>query len=72
MVSMDCAGCPARPGGCEGCIVSLLLGEKSQVDDISAESCGYVLEPDIKAAIEVLREVGMVTTVEIMAANDAA
>lgn len=72
MISMDCMDCPARPGGCEGRIVSLLLGEKVQVDDLSQESCGYVLEPEIKSAIEVLREVGMVTTVEIVAAFDAA
>lgn len=72
MISMDCTGCPARPGDCEGCIVSLLIDGKLQVDDLSEESCGYVLQPEIRAAIEVLREVGMVTAVEILAANDAA
>lgn len=72
MISMDCRRCPARPAGCEGCIVSLLVGENLQVDDLSQESCGYVLEPEIKSAIDVLREVGMVTTVEILAASDAA
>lgn len=72
MISMDCADCPARPEGCEGCIVSLLVGEKSQLDDFSEESCGYVLEPEIRKAIEVLREVGMVTTVEILAGSEAA
>ena len=72
MISMDCAGCPARSEGCEGCIVSMLLGEKSQADDIFEEPCGYVLEPEIQSAIEVLREVGMVTNVEIVTGTRAA
>lgn len=72
MISMDCADCPARPEGCEGCIISLLIGEKSQVDDLSEESCGYVLEPEIRSAIEVLRELGMVTTLQILTEFEAA
>lgn len=72
MFSMDCAACPNGPGGCDGCIVSFLLGESSQVEDVSVESCGYVLPPEVRSAIEVLREVGMVTTVEIVASYDAA
>ena len=72
MISMDCAECPARSEGCEGCIVSLLVGEKGQVDGFFEESCGYVLEPEIRSAIEVLRELGMVTTLEILAGSEAA
>ncbi|AVM64984.1 hypothetical protein C3V38_12035 [Dietzia sp. oral taxon 368] len=72
MVSMDCARCPAVAGDCEGCIVSLLLGEKDQVDELSPESCGYVLDPEVRTAIDVLRAVGMVTSIDILAAETAA
>ena len=72
MVSMDCARCPAGPGNCEGCIVSLLLGENRLVDDLSPESCGYVLDPDVRTAIDVLRVAGMVTSIDILAAETAA
>lgn len=72
MFSLDCARCPARPGRCEGCIVSVLLSENPLLDGLSEESCGYVLEPDVRSAIEVLIEVGMVSTVEIVATNTAA
>lgn len=72
MVSMDCARCPAGPGICEGCIVSLLLGENRLVDDLSPESCGYVLDPEVRTAIDVLRVAGMVTSIDILAAETAA
>lgn len=72
MFSMDCERCPARPRRCEGCLVSLLLREESQVDVLSEESCGYVLDSEVRAAIELLMDVGMVSEVEIMAANTAA
>ena len=72
MFSLDCARCPARPGQCEGCIVSVLLSENPLVDELSEESCGYVLEPAVRSAIEVLLEVGMVSSVEIVATNTAA
>lgn len=72
MFSLDCAQCPARPGQCEGCIVSVLFSDYSLLDELSEESCGYVLEPEVRSAIEVLMEVGMVSTVEIMAAHTAA
>lgn len=72
MVSMDCGRCPVRPRECEGCVVALLLGESPQVDELSEESCGYVLSPDVRSAIEVLMEVGMVSSVEILDAHTAA
>ena len=72
MFSVDCAGCPAGPRGCEGCIVDFLFSENAQVDRLSEESCGYVLEPDVRAAIGVLLDVGMLTDVEILAKNSAA
>ncbi|MFN3602127.1 MAG: hypothetical protein ACK4UY_12140 [Dietzia sp.] len=50
----------------------MLLSDESQVDALSEESCGYVLEPDVRSAIEVLMELGMVSIVEIMAAESAA
>ena len=72
MFSLDCSRCPARPGQCEGCIVSVLLAENPLLDQLSEESCGYVLEPAVRSAIEVLMDVGMVSTVQIMATNTAA
>ncbi|MFN3339693.1 MAG: hypothetical protein ACK40Z_08355 [Dietzia sp.] len=72
MFSMDCARCPARPRQCEDCVVSMLFSDESQVDALSEESCGYVLEPEVRSAIEVLMELGMVSIVEIMAAERAA
>lgn len=72
MFSLDCARCPARPGQCEGCIVSVLFSENLQLDELSEESCGYVLEPAVRSAIEVLMDVGMVSRVQIMAINTAA
>lgn len=72
MFSMDCADCPLGPARCEGCIVSLLTGENSLVDELSEESCGYVLAPEVRSAIEVLRTVGVVTAVEIVAVEPAA
>lgn len=52
--------------------MSLLAAEEAQFDALSEESCGYILEPEVRSAIEVLMEVGMVSTVEIMAAHTAA
>ncbi len=72
MFSMDCGQCPARPGQCDGCIVSVLLSDEVLVDELSEESCGYLLEPAVRSAIEVLMSVGMVSSVEIMAAHPAA
>lgn len=72
MMSMDCARCPAGPGDCEGCIVSLLLGENSLVGGLTPESCGYVLDPEVRAAIDVLRAAGMVRSIDILAAETAA
>lgn len=72
MFSIDCAGCPADAEGCEGCIVRFLHSEKPLVDGLSEESCGYVLESDVRAAIEVLLEVGMLSEVEILQAYSAA
>ena len=72
MMSIDCAGCPAALDGCRGCIVDFLGSDNLQVDELSVESCGYVLAPDVRAAIEVLRDVGMVSSVEILAGFPAA
>lgn len=72
MFAIDCAGCPAAPRQCDGCIITFLESGSLQVDELSAESCGYVLPHDVRAAIEVLRDVGMVSTVEILAAFPAA
>ncbi|MBB1034721.1 hypothetical protein G6031_10000 [Dietzia sp. CQ4] len=72
MFSMDCSRCPARPRRCEDCVVSVLLSGEPQVDALSEETCGYVLEPEVRSAIEVLMELGMVSSVEIMASETAA
>lgn len=72
MLSMDCARCPARPLGCDGCVVAVLLSSSPQADRLSEESCGYVLDPEVRSAIEVLLEVGVVSEVEIVAARTAA
>lgn len=72
MFSIDCARCPVGPGDCGGCIVSLLLGEESQVTEGVDESCGYVLAPEVRSAIDVLRAAGLVSRVEIMAVVTAA
>ncbi|MET3859637.1 hypothetical protein ABIE38_000534 [Dietzia sp. 2505] len=72
MFSMDCSRCPVRPRRCEDCVISVLFSEESQVDALSEESCGYVLEPDVRSAIEVLMELGMVSSVEIVASETAA
>ena len=72
MFSIDCGGCPAAPQGCDGCIVTFLESDNLQVDELSPESCGYVLTHEVRAAIEVLRDVGMVSSVEILAAFPAA
>ena len=72
MFAIDCAGCPAAPRACDGCIVTFLESGSSQVEERSAEPCGYVLPHDVRAAIEVLRDVGMVSTVEILASFPAA
>ena len=72
MLSMDCARCPARPRGCDDCVVAVLLSSSPQVDRLSEESCGYVLDPEVRSAIEVLLEVGVVSEVDIVAARAAA
>ncbi|AVZ39143.1 hypothetical protein G6019_13455 [Dietzia sp. DQ12-76] len=72
MFSMDCSRCPARPSGCEDCVVSVILSEEVQVDALSEESCGYVLEPEVRSAIEVLMALGLVSTLEIVGAETAA
>ena len=72
MLSMDCGRCPAGPQECEGCIVALLLGEKQQLNGVMDESCGYVLDPEIESAIEVLLAAGIVSSVEIVGGESAA
>ncbi|MEB8327015.1 hypothetical protein NGF75_13635 [Dietzia kunjamensis] len=72
MFTMDCVRCPAGPAACDGCIIAVLGAGKPQVDELSPESCGYVLDPEVREAIDVLREVGMVSTVEILGADAAA
>lgn len=72
MFTMDCAQCPAGPTACDGCIVTVLGSGKVQVDELSPESCGYVLDPDVREAIDVLRQAGMVSAVEIVGVSAAA
>lgn len=72
MFSIDCEACPAGRRGCDGCLVAFLDSEEPQVDDLSLESCGYVLAPEVRAAIEVLRDVGVVSSIEIVSAFRAA
>lgn len=72
MFTVDCAHCPAGPAACDGCIISVLDSGNPQVNELSPESCGYVLAPEFRDAIEVLREVGMVSSVEILGAGAAA
>lgn len=72
MFSISCAGCPGAPGGCDGCLVSFLESDNAQVGELDPASCGYVLASDVRAAIELLRDVGMVSSVEILAAFRAA
>lgn len=72
MFTMDCSRCPARPASCGGCIISVLEAGDVQVDDLSPESCGYVLDPEVRRAIDLLREAGMISTVEILGVGAAA
>lgn len=72
MLSMDCGRCPAGPRACEGCIITELLREEPLVDDLSEESCGYVLTPEVRSAIQVLLEVGVVSEIRILASGAAA
>ncbi len=72
MFSIDCARCPSVQHGCEGCMISVLFGENSQVDALSEESCGYILAPEVRSAIEILVDVGLVSGLEILAVEHAA
>lgn len=72
MFSMDCAECPVGPVDCEGCLISVLLGENKLVDELSEESCGFVLASEVRSAIEVLQDVGVVSRVEILSVEPAA
>lgn len=72
MFSMDCSRCPAGPRGCDGCVVDVLLGAKVQFEDLSEEVCGYILDPEIEAAIEILLSTGMLSSVDIVADDAAA
>lgn len=72
MISIDCERCPSGPEGCDGCLVSVLLGENVQVGGASVESCGYVLAPEIQAAVDVLLEAGLLSEVRILEEFEAA
>ena len=72
MFSIDCSECPVRPRACDGCLVAFLESDNVQVGDDLLDTCGYVLTPDVRAAIGVLRDLGMVSSVEIVAAFPAA
>ena len=72
MFSIDCGSCPARPNFCDGCILSVLDRGNLQVDELSLESCGYVLDPEVRDAIDLLRGLGMVSTIEILDVETAA
>lgn len=72
MVTADCAHCPVGPRDCHDCIVSVLNPEYAVVSELSEESCGFVLASEVRSAIEVLLEVGLVSTVEIMGVEAAA
>lgn len=72
MFSMDCDRCPAGPRACDGCIVGVLLGENAHVGGGVDETCGYILDPEIHAAIDVLLAAGVLSSVDIVAENAAA
>lgn len=72
MLTGDCDRCPVGPRDCSGCILSILGPEKSLVEELSEESCGFILAPEVRSAIEVLFAVGLVSTVEIMGVEAAA
>ena len=72
MFAIDCGRCPQASTGCEGCILDVLLGPNVQVGGLGDESCGYVLAPEVHRAIDVLRAVGLVSEVEILAVEGAA
>lgn len=72
MFSIDCSRCPIGPRDCGDCMISALLGEESQVTPGAEESCGYVLAPEMRSAIEVLLGAGLVSRVEILAVETAA
>lgn len=72
MVTGDCARCPVGPEACGDCMISVLISENSLVDDLSEESCGYALAPEVRSAIELLVAAGLVSTVDIMAVEAAA
>ena len=72
MISLDCSGCPARPGACGGCVVDLWCGGDDHLTGLIDEPCGYVLTLETRAAIEVLRGVGLLSKVEVLGVEHAA
>ena len=72
MLSIDCSRCPRAPHGCDDCLIDVLGAENGQVGVPEADSCGYVLAPEIRSAIEVLRVAGLLSEVEIVGVQGAA
>lgn len=72
MVTGDCDRCPVGPRECSGCILSVLGTATVLAGGLSEDSCGFVLAPEVRSAIEVLFEVGLVSIVEIMGVEAAA
>ena len=72
MITMNCSDCPAGPGDCHDCVVAFLCGEKREVKADFDAPCDYVLTLETRAAIEVLRGAGLLSTVEIIGVEHAA
>ncbi|MFL0579359.1 hypothetical protein [Dietzia sp. 179-F 9C3 NHS] len=72
MLSIDCSRCPRALHGCDDCLIDVLGAENVPVEAPEADSCGYVLAPEIRSAIEVLRAAGLLSEVEIVGVQGAA
>ena len=72
MYSLDCTDCPQPPGACGDCLVDALSSANHQVIDGEIQSCGYWVAEDVKGAIAVLRQAGLVTKLEIVGGSAVA
>lgn len=72
MVRIECTACPRRHEGCPGCPISALDAEFPLVGELEEESCGYRLTEPTRAAIEVLRAVGLLSEVRVVEVSAAA
>lgn len=73
---VDCATCPARPGACDGCMMTVLFGGPNW-DDAPAEGGASVTvqalddDAELDLAIDVLQSAAMITSAAARSARIA-